>query len=131
MLSLQKNPNISQALQDENWVEAMQEELLQFKLQKVWILVDLPSGKKEGGNQRRSPRAWYETLLSFLMEMFLERPDIMFAVCACARFQVTPKASHLNAVKRIFRTFFTPMEVLYPHNSTLSELQEDSMGSIQ
>nr|GEV34734.1 uncharacterized mitochondrial protein AtMg00810-like [Tanacetum cinerariifolium] len=29
--------------------------------------------------------------------------DIMFAVCACARFQVTPKASHLYAVKRIFR----------------------------
>ncbi|GJZ33192.1 putative ribonuclease H-like domain-containing protein [Tanacetum coccineum] len=31
------------------------------------------------------------------------RPDIMFAVCACARFQVTPKVSHLYAVKRIFR----------------------------
>ncbi|GJW77512.1 putative ribonuclease H-like domain-containing protein [Tanacetum coccineum] len=30
-------------------------------------------------------------------------PDIMFAVCACARFQVTPKMSHLHAVKRIFR----------------------------
>ncbi|GJY68589.1 ribonuclease H-like domain-containing protein [Tanacetum coccineum] len=30
-------------------------------------------------------------------------PDIMFAVCACARFQVTPKVSHLHAVKRIFR----------------------------
>ncbi|GKE67296.1 hypothetical protein Tco_1521457, partial [Tanacetum coccineum] len=29
--------------------------------------------------------------------------DIMFAVYACARFQVTSKASHLNAVKRIFR----------------------------
>ncbi|GKF49854.1 putative ribonuclease H-like domain-containing protein, partial [Tanacetum coccineum] len=28
------------------WVEVMQEELLQFKLQKVWILVDLPYGKK-------------------------------------------------------------------------------------
>ncbi|GJR62319.1 putative ribonuclease H-like domain-containing protein [Tanacetum coccineum] len=28
------------------WVEAMQEELLQFKLQKVWVLVDLPYGKK-------------------------------------------------------------------------------------
>ncbi|GJX72284.1 putative ribonuclease H-like domain-containing protein, partial [Tanacetum coccineum] len=27
----------------------MQEELLQFKLQKVWILVDLPSGKKAIG----------------------------------------------------------------------------------
>ncbi|GKA29095.1 uncharacterized mitochondrial protein-like protein [Tanacetum coccineum] len=33
----------------------------------------------------------------------LYRPDIMFAVCACARFQVTPKTSHLLAVKRIFR----------------------------
>nr|GFB87101.1 putative ribonuclease H-like domain-containing protein [Tanacetum cinerariifolium] len=34
----------------------------------------------------------------------LKDPDeIMFSVCACARFQVTPKASHLHAVKRIFR----------------------------
>ncbi|GJU56227.1 hypothetical protein Tco_1229941 [Tanacetum coccineum] len=32
------------------------------------------------------------------------RPDITFTVCACARFQVTPKTSHLHAVKRIFRT---------------------------
>ncbi|GKD22952.1 hypothetical protein Tco_1224655, partial [Tanacetum coccineum] len=39
--------NISQALQDESWVEAMQEELLQFKLHKVWILVDLPSAVQE------------------------------------------------------------------------------------
>nr|GEZ04960.1 hypothetical protein [Tanacetum cinerariifolium] len=31
------------------------------------------------------------------------RPDIMFAVCACARYQVTPKECHLHAVKRIFR----------------------------
>ncbi|GKA00311.1 putative ribonuclease H-like domain-containing protein [Tanacetum coccineum] len=225
------------------WVEAMQEELLQFKLQQVWILVDLPFGKKAIGtkwvfrNKRdersivvknkarlvaqghrqeegidydevfapvaiieairlflafasymrflvyqmdvksaflygtikeellepgmrhpgfvdlahpnkvykvvkalyglhQAPRAWYETLSSFLLEngfrrattpiesnkplvkdeagievdgheyrsmigslMYLtaSRPDIMFAVCACARFQVTPKASHLHA----------------------------------
>ncbi|GJY66660.1 putative ribonuclease H-like domain-containing protein [Tanacetum coccineum] len=32
-----------------------------------------------------------------------EEADIMFAVCACARFQVTPKMSHLHAMKRIFR----------------------------
>ncbi|GKE21088.1 putative ribonuclease H-like domain-containing protein, partial [Tanacetum coccineum] len=37
---------ISEALKDESWVDDMQEELLQFKLQKVWILVDLPSRKK-------------------------------------------------------------------------------------
>ncbi|GJX02154.1 putative ribonuclease H-like domain-containing protein [Tanacetum coccineum] len=44
--SVQQALNISQALQDESWVEAMQEKLLQFKLQKVWVLVDLPYGKK-------------------------------------------------------------------------------------
>ncbi|GJW13496.1 putative ribonuclease H-like domain-containing protein [Tanacetum coccineum] len=301
-LSQEEPKTISQALKDESWVEAMQEELLQFKLQKVWVLVDLPYGKKVIGtkwvfrNKRdersivvknkarlvaqgfrqeegidydevfapvarieairlflafasymgftvyqmdvksaflygtieeevyvhqppgfvdpahpnkvykvikalyglhQAPRAWYETLSSFLMEngfrrefeecmhkrfqmssmgeltfflglqvkqlpegifisqdkyvadilkkfdflsirtattpiesnkpmvkdedgvdvdvhvyrsmigslMYLtaSRPDIMFVVCACARFQVTPKASHLNAVKRIFR----------------------------
>ncbi|GKD17742.1 putative ribonuclease H-like domain-containing protein, partial [Tanacetum coccineum] len=37
---------ISQALEDKSWVDAMQEELLQFKIQKVWILVDLPFGKR-------------------------------------------------------------------------------------
>nr|GEU66488.1 reverse transcriptase domain-containing protein [Tanacetum cinerariifolium] len=31
------------------------------------------------------------------------RPDIMFAVCACAKHQVTPKECHLHVVKRIFR----------------------------
>ncbi|GJV03420.1 putative ribonuclease H-like domain-containing protein, partial [Tanacetum coccineum] len=35
-----------QALDDPSWIEAMQEELLQFKLQKVWTLVDLPIGKR-------------------------------------------------------------------------------------
>ncbi|GJV96387.1 hypothetical protein Tco_1415244 [Tanacetum coccineum] len=34
-----------QALKDPNWVEAMQDELLQFKLLKVWTLVDLPRDK--------------------------------------------------------------------------------------
>ncbi|GKB74424.1 hypothetical protein Tco_0935836 [Tanacetum coccineum] len=37
------------------------------------------------------------------MYLTASRPDIMFAVCACARFQVTPKTLHLHAVKRIFR----------------------------
>ncbi|GJR04721.1 putative ribonuclease H-like domain-containing protein [Tanacetum coccineum] len=42
---------ISKALEDESWVDAMQEELLQFKIQKVWILVDLPHGKKAIGTK--------------------------------------------------------------------------------
>ncbi|GJZ49350.1 putative ribonuclease H-like domain-containing protein [Tanacetum coccineum] len=258
----QEPTKIGQALNDESWVEAMQEELLQFKIQKVWTLVDLPYSKKAIGTKwvyrnkkdkrgivvrnkvrlvaqgykqeegidydemdvkssflygtieeevekalyglHQAPRAWYETLSTYLLDngfyrgqidktlfikrvkgdillmslmgeltfflglqvkqkedgifisqdkyvgeilkkfsfssirtantpmetnkaltkdedgkdvdihlyksmigslMYLtsSRPDIMFSVCACSRFQVQPKVSHLNAVKRIFR----------------------------
>ncbi|GKB66245.1 putative ribonuclease H-like domain-containing protein [Tanacetum coccineum] len=45
-LSQEEPKRVSKALSDQAWVEAMQEELLQFKLQKVWILVDLPKGHR-------------------------------------------------------------------------------------
>ncbi|GJS14308.1 hypothetical protein Tco_0408780, partial [Tanacetum coccineum] len=45
----------------------------------------------------------YRSMMGSIMYLTASRPDIMFVVCACARFQVTPKASHLHAVKRIFR----------------------------
>ncbi|GJV45650.1 putative ribonuclease H-like domain-containing protein [Tanacetum coccineum] len=45
----------------------------------------------------------YRSMIGSLMYLTASRPDIMFVVCACARFQVTPKVSHLHAVKRIFR----------------------------
>nr|GEV12145.1 hypothetical protein [Tanacetum cinerariifolium] len=45
----------------------------------------------------------YKSMIGLLMYLTSSRPDIMFAVCACACFQVTPKASHLHAVKKIFR----------------------------
>nr|GEU41706.1 putative ribonuclease H-like domain-containing protein [Tanacetum cinerariifolium] len=45
----------------------------------------------------------YRSMSSSLMYLTSSRPDIMFAVCACACFQVTSKVSHLHAVKRIFR----------------------------
>ncbi|GJU21799.1 putative ribonuclease H-like domain-containing protein [Tanacetum coccineum] len=192
------------ALKDPSWIEAMLEELLQFKLQKVWTLVDLPNGKRAIGSKwvfrnkkdkrriviRNKARlvaqgytqekgidydevfslvARIEAIRLFLAyasfkdfvvyqmdvksaflyakieeEVFIEvktastpmetqkpllkdedgkevdvhlyrlmigslmyltslRPDIMFAVCACARYQVNPKVSHLYAMKRIFR----------------------------
>ncbi|GKA12098.1 putative ribonuclease H-like domain-containing protein [Tanacetum coccineum] len=218
------------ALKYPSWIEAMQEELLQFKLQEVWTLVDLLNGKRVIGSKwvfrnkkdergivirnkarlvaqggkieeevyvcqppgfedpdfpdrvykvekalyglHQAPRAWYETLSTYLLDngfqrgkidktlfikrhkdefygrtyillgitmkqkkdgificqdkyidedsedvdvhmyrsmigslMYLtsSRPDIMFVVCACARYQVNPKVSHLHAVKRIFR----------------------------
>ncbi|GKA41305.1 hypothetical protein Tco_0733898 [Tanacetum coccineum] len=45
----------------------------------------------------------YRSMIGSLMYLTASRPDIMFVVCACSRFQVTPKTSHLSAVKRIFR----------------------------
>nr|GFB81847.1 hypothetical protein [Tanacetum cinerariifolium] len=45
-LSQEEPKRIHQALKDPSCIEAMQEELLQFKMQKVWILVDLPHGKR-------------------------------------------------------------------------------------
>ncbi|GKA85907.1 putative ribonuclease H-like domain-containing protein, partial [Tanacetum coccineum] len=233
-LSQEEHKTISQALQDESWVEAMQEELLLFKLQKVWVPVDLPYGKKVIGTKwvfrnKRDKRSIvvknkarlvaqgfrqeegidydevfapiarieaiklflafasymgftvyqmdiksaflygtieedvyvhqppgfvdpayltqkedkyvadilkkfdflsiriattliesnkppvkdedgvdvdvhvYRSMISSLMYLTASRLDIMFAVCTYARFQVTPKALHLNTIKRIFR----------------------------
>ncbi|GJW88604.1 putative ribonuclease H-like domain-containing protein [Tanacetum coccineum] len=45
----------------------------------------------------------YRSMIGSLMYLTSSRPDIMFDVCACARFQVTPKVSYFHAVKRIFR----------------------------
>ncbi|GJU76258.1 putative ribonuclease H-like domain-containing protein [Tanacetum coccineum] len=210
---------VIQALTYPSWIEAMQEELLQFKLQKVWTLVDLPIGKraigtkwvyrnkkdKRGIVERNKARLvaqgytqeegidydeffahvarieaircmyddtslesftkkflciefeglmhkkfqissigeltfflglqvmqrddvkktstlietnkallkdeeaedvdvhLYISMIRSLMYLTAFRPNIMFVVYACTRFQVTPKTSHLHAVKRIFR----------------------------
>ncbi|GJX54733.1 hypothetical protein Tco_0283102 [Tanacetum coccineum] len=45
----------------------------------------------------------YRSMIGSLMYLTTSRLDIIFSLCACARFQVTPKVSHLHAVKRIFR----------------------------
>ncbi|GKB62135.1 hypothetical protein Tco_0918321, partial [Tanacetum coccineum] len=46
-----KPKKVTQALTDPSWIEAMQDELLQFRLQKVWRLVDLPKGKHAIGTK--------------------------------------------------------------------------------
>ncbi|GJV08113.1 putative ribonuclease H-like domain-containing protein [Tanacetum coccineum] len=47
----------------------------------------------------------YRSMIGSLMYLTSSRPDIMFVVCACARYQVNPKVSHLPTVKRIFMYF--------------------------
>nr|GEY23745.1 hypothetical protein [Tanacetum cinerariifolium] len=70
-----KSKEVSDALQDPSWVEAIQEELLQFKIQKVWSLVDCPKGASGQGHTQEegidydevfSPVARIEAIRLFL-----------------------------------------------------------------
>nr|GEW64189.1 putative ribonuclease H-like domain-containing protein [Tanacetum cinerariifolium] len=45
----------------------------------------------------------YMSMIGSLMYLTSLRPNIMFAVCACARYQVNLKVLHLHAMKKIFR----------------------------
>ncbi|GKC53399.1 putative ribonuclease H-like domain-containing protein [Tanacetum coccineum] len=61
----------------------------------------------------------YRSMIGSLMYLTASRPDIMFVVCACARFQVTPKVSHLNAIKKIFKYLKhqPKLDLWYPRDS--------------
>ncbi|GJY04388.1 hypothetical protein Tco_0370328 [Tanacetum coccineum] len=45
----------------------------------------------------------YHGMIGSLMYLTSSRPDLIYAVCLCARYQAKPTKKHLNAVKRIFR----------------------------
>ncbi|GJT57585.1 putative ribonuclease H-like domain-containing protein [Tanacetum coccineum] len=150
----------SEALEDGSWVEAMQEELLQFKLQQVWVLVDLPNGAKVIGTKwvyrkhegmtrgvvvrnkarlvaqghRQEEGIDYDEVFAPVEELKLSGLQVKqnkegifisqdkyvaeilkkILTCECQSLlhsqgdklpltKVTPKTSHLNAVKRIFK----------------------------
>ncbi|GJR15339.1 putative ribonuclease H-like domain-containing protein [Tanacetum coccineum] len=65
--------------------------------------IDLEKPLVQDGDAADVDEHLYRSMIGSLMYLTASRPDIMFAVCACARFQVSPKTSHLLAVKRIFR----------------------------
>ncbi|KAI3802308.1 hypothetical protein L1987_30438 [Smallanthus sonchifolius] len=61
----------------------------------------------------------YRAMIGSLMYLTASRPDIMFAVCICSRFQAKPKESHSIAVKRIVRYLKGKQRLglWYPHGS--------------
>ncbi|GJX35736.1 putative ribonuclease H-like domain-containing protein [Tanacetum coccineum] len=75
------------------------EKLMKDKFQ----MIDLEKPLDKDGDADDVDIHLYRYMIGSLMYLTTSRPDFMFAVCACARFQVTPKTSHLLAVKRIFR----------------------------
>ncbi|GJW77371.1 putative ribonuclease H-like domain-containing protein [Tanacetum coccineum] len=66
-------------------------------------LVDLEKPLVKDGYANDVDVHLYRSMIGSLMYLITSRLDIMFAVCACARFQVTLKTSHLLAVKRVFK----------------------------
>ncbi|GJY20283.1 putative ribonuclease H-like domain-containing protein, partial [Tanacetum coccineum] len=66
-------------------------------------LTDLEKPLVQDGDATDIDEHLYRSMIGSLMYLTASRLDIMFAVCACARFQVSPKTSYLLAVKRIFR----------------------------
>ncbi|XP_073057005.1 secreted RxLR effector protein 161-like [Primulina eburnea] len=57
--------------------------------------------KDEGG--KPVDQKLFRSMIGSLLYATASRPDIMFSVCLCARFQSCPKESHLFALKRIFK----------------------------
>jgi len=45
----------------------------------------------------------YQSMIGSLLYVTTSRPNVMFSVCICARFQASPRESHLKATKRIVR----------------------------
>ncbi|GJY87288.1 hypothetical protein Tco_0501916 [Tanacetum coccineum] len=66
----------------------------------------------------------YRGMIGNLLYLTASRPDIMFSVCLCARFQEDPKISHLEAVKRIFRYIkgTTHLGLWYPKGTDIETI---------
>lgn len=61
----------------------------------------------------------YRNMIRALLYLMTSRPNTIFSVCMCARFQANPKESHLNAIKRILRYFKGTLNIgfYYPKGS--------------
>ncbi|GKF83556.1 putative ribonuclease H-like domain-containing protein, partial [Tanacetum coccineum] len=76
----------------------MHEKFTEVKTASTPIETQKPLLKDEDGEE--VDVYMYRSMIGSLIYLTASRPDIMFAVCACARYQVNPKVSHLYAVKR-------------------------------
>ena len=54
-------------------------------------------------NSKSIKKKLYRGMIDSLLYLTANRPDILFSICMCARFQSNPKESHMLVVKKIFR----------------------------
>ncbi|CAM8953608.1 unnamed protein product [Rhodiola kirilowii] len=100
-----------QVRQLENGTDISQQKYLSEVVKKYGLgdskHVNTPSSPNESlTKDDASPRTdatRYRGMIGSLLYLTTSRPDLMFSVCQCARFQAEPRESHVKAVKRILR----------------------------
>ncbi|GJY45225.1 hypothetical protein Tco_0434288 [Tanacetum coccineum] len=89
-------------------------------------LADTPMAEKSKRDEDLQRKAVdptpYRGMIGTLMYLTASRPDLVFAVCICARYQAKPTKKHLHAVKRIFRYLrgTINMGLWYPKDSCIA-----------
>ncbi|GJS12459.1 putative ribonuclease H-like domain-containing protein [Tanacetum coccineum] len=141
-LSQNEPKKISEALEDESWVDAMQEELMQFKIQKVYRnkkdergvvvrnkarLVAQGHRQEEGIDYDEvfAPVAIFEAIQDTASTP-IETQKPLVKDGEASDVEVTPKTSHLNAVKRIFRLSIVLAGRLFHGNAKADNLMATS-----
>nr|XP_016515942.1 PREDICTED: uncharacterized mitochondrial protein AtMg00810-like [Nicotiana tabacum] len=76
----------------------------------------------EDSNGKKVDKIMYRLMIGSLLYLTTSRPDIMFSVCKCTKFQSAPKESHLSAVKRIIRYLIGTSELglMYDRSNNFS-----------
>ncbi|GJT66656.1 retrovirus-related pol polyprotein from transposon TNT 1-94 [Tanacetum coccineum] len=90
--------NFKEAVQYPCWIDAMLHVLGTISYPGSSCLPDSPKELSILPNEMVLFLIWW-----LLMYLSASRPDIVFAVCMCARYQAKPTEKHLHAIKRIFR----------------------------
>jgi hypothetical protein len=83
----------------------VKDNLKKYKMNEAKIMVTLmhlSSSSDKDENRKSISKKEYRGMIGSLFYLTASRPDIVFAVGLCARFQTCAKESHLTAVKRIF-----------------------------
>ena len=88
------------------------------KSSKTLMSTTIKLNKDENGKPVNEKR--FRGMIGSLLYLTASRPDIMFTTCLCAYFQSSPRESHLNAIKRIFKYLSGSLylRLLYPRNSS-------------
>nr|GEV02957.1 hypothetical protein [Tanacetum cinerariifolium] len=106
MHSTTQTRNMSKNLEEHGFVTTIHQRINHKDLQNCLFSCFLSQEEPKKDEDREEVDVhMYRSMIGSLMYLTSLRPDIMFAVCACARYQVNPKVSHLHVLKRIFSDY--------------------------